>query len=186
MKYLVLAALLVLLAACGSESDETTLLEGSWRSEQTGCVDYNDEFTVFGYSVLSFSGNAVEIIEYTFADEDCSQARSKNIFKGAFSVLNDVILASGETVTQIQITLISSQSILYLASAVEINNTDKECGFTDWEINVSKNTSTCLSTAPSKDIAKIEDNQLTLGDTDFLDEDGYPSQLDSESPLYKQ
>ena len=164
----------------------TTFLEGSWRSEQTGCVDYDDDFTVFGYAVFSFNGNAVHITGYTFADEDCTQARSKTVSKGTLVVLNDVILASGETVTQIKTTLTSSQEILYLASAVETYNTDEECGFTNWEINVSKDTLACVSTELFKDIAKIEGNQLIFGDEDYLGEDGYPTQLYSDSPWYKQ
>jgi len=183
-------SLVLMLAACGAEDNsEPTFLEGSWL--ESDCVDYNDEETEFGHVIFTFDGLNVEVLNRVYDNSSCEGSPIlEGQLNGTFKLGKEVILGSGDTVTQFLITINSVVATPYTIAKADNLNQDEYCEFSDWESNVKKPIFDCRFPEEGdnqiKEIAKVEGNQLLRGDFEQKGDDGYSIVLDVSNPFIKQ
>ena len=179
MKQLLIIASVFMLAGCivEDEDSEPTLLEGTWKSP---CEDYSEDGTVYGQSIVTFTGSNITSINRTYDSTSCEgdTYTSVQTAKSTLTIGDQVTLASGQTATKVTYEF-TELSIRYnLQSEVTDFNTTAECNYTDWVVGVEKDILSCnLGTDTiALDIVLIEDDKLYFGD---YVESGYPTSLDA-------
>lgn len=189
LKSLLICLLAFSLTACilEDESSDQTFLEGSWADT---CADYDEQSRVFGYPVVTYSGDKVTVIANTYSDSDCQTLRSAGRFEGTVEIGSNVILPeSGLEVTQLLTTYTLYTLTPLNQDAVDAYNADEFCGFTDWAMNSSKDLLSCflgdVGGNPVKQIVLLDGNTLDFGDTEYLSADGFPTRLQG-SPSTRQ
>ncbi len=85
--------------------------------------------------------------------------------------------------TQVQKVYVEMTQFLFtphLTSKVITLNSEQECGYTNWEVNVTKDVTSCYKKdfQPYKHIFSLENDTLIWGDENQVASDGYPDALD--------
>ena len=182
MKRLLILASAFILTACVLEDDEdseATFLEGTWLGP---CEDYSEDGTEFGQSTVTFAGATVISVNRTYNSTTCEgdTYTSVQTAKSNLVVGDEVVLASGETVTKISFEFSEIRIRYNVQSEVAGYNATSECGFTDWEVGVEKDILSCnLGTDTiALDIALVDGDKLYFGE---YVESGYPTALEADS-----
>jgi hypothetical protein len=159
-----------------------TALEGKWLQR---C--WAEDQTGYRRS-LEFIGNTAFIERSSYSDTSCEVKVVTRKSTYLFTFGANRILASGETVSELNLKLFSDNLAFYGVSIIdEVNlNEDLICGMTSWKNAVYKDVFNCdwtLSAAAGelKNIAKLDGAELTFGDNEFVGEDGFATQLQAES-----
>lgn len=188
-----MALLGLFLTACGSDSDdkgEPTFLEGTWTPDY--CYDINDDFTKYAHTSLKFEGGTVTTVNSIYDSSDCDEQFKIIEFTttNTFSLGEEVTLSpSGETVTRIDINMLTADYKPLNESGVEWAIEGDFCGKTDWVAGKSESVYDCLLSINGnltyKQIVYIDDNnELFLGLVP--EDDDYPTALDFNEPHIKQ
>lgn len=160
--------------------NELTFLEGSWLS---ACEDYNEDATVYGQSTFTFDAANITVVNRTYANSSC-EGNTLIVLEtvGNVTVGDDVVLASGETVTQVAFEYTEQTMLLNTQDDVTQKNNESECGYTDWALGVEKDVFACRigEDSTALEISLIVGGELYLGETP--EEGGYPTEL-TDSPL---
>lgn len=177
----------LLLAACGSDSDdkgEPTFLEGTWVGEE--CFDINSNLD-YSNIILSFTGNSITITQPVYDSSDCSNEYKIAEYesKGSFIIGEEMVAASGETVTKLDIDLTAATAIPYNEAGVTLLEDSYDCDDISWSVGERESEYDCKIANDwpnkSKQIVNIENDVIRLGDSSFdLTDDGYPNYLDPE------
>lgn len=161
-------------------ANQTTFLEGSWLSP---CEDYNEDGTVYGQSTFTFDAAKITVVNRTYASSSC-EGNTLAVLQTAGNVVvgDDVVLASGETVTQVAFEYSEQTLLLNEQDDVTAKNDASECGYIDWAVGVAKDVFSCRmgENSTALDIGLIVNGELYLGVTP--EEEGYPTEL-TDSPL---
>jgi hypothetical protein len=188
MKYkgLMVVFMSLLLAACGSDSDdkgEPTFLEGTWVGEE--CFDINSDLD-HSNTILSFSGNSITITQPVYDSSDCSNEYKIAEYesKGSFIIGEEMVTASGETVTKLDIDLTTATATPYNEAGVTLLEDSYDCDGISWSAEESESIYDCKVqndwSNEIKEIVYIENDVIRLGDSSLdLTDDGYPNHLDS-------
>mgnify|MGYP000078030420 FL=1 len=152
--------------------------EGKWQQAcnvtDDGLSSITRELTVFR--------NFMKASNVVFGDSVCEN----QVYESQFSVLLDAtseaIFASGESVSLFTFSGYSRNFSFLDEEYVNQFNGDANyaCGGTPWLLNHNKDVFECSSFSglpTSKDAFKIDGDNLIFGDTDYLDDQGYPTQL---------
>ncbi len=160
----------------------STELEGEWLQDcvVSGVQGYHNELEVIGNSIL--------LKAITYADANCDIELAVQTGAYFFELGEERIFASGETVIEMINTIASLHLSFNDSDFIELVNSENgiQCGATSWLESEFKDIFDCNWIASSSDkvsrgIVKIENNELTLGDNEYLDGDGFPTQLDADA-----
>ncbi len=162
--------------------EETTALEGEWLQE---CVVSG----VQGHDIeLEIIGNSILLKAITYADANCDVVLAIETGAHLFELGAERILTSGETVIEMTKTIISLHLSFNDSAFIEqVNSTSAlECGATSWLESEFKDIFDCNWITSSngrefREIVKIESDELTFGDDENIDEDGFSNQLEADS-----
>lgn len=194
MKYkgLMIGFMSLLLAACGSDSDdkgEPTFLEGTWVPDY--CYDINDDLTKFANSSFKFEGGTITTVNSTFDSSECDDQSKIVEFTttNTFSLGEEVTLGSGQTVSRIEINMVEADYKPLNESGVAWAIERDFCGKTDWIAGEKESVLDCILSNSEdsgyKQIVYIDDNgELFLGLVP--EDDSYPTALDFDEPHIKQ
>ena len=161
--------------------DTTTELEGVWEIDCLFDTDGN-QYYIRSYS---FRDNIFTGTVSIYSDSKCSIASFTTDSIATFSIGNETILSTGETVKEID-RIFSTWTLV--AESDEITsffNTNSFCEKSDWIKGEKVDVINCSDLGASVnryDIFKIEDNKLLFGDGDTGDrksKDTRPTQLES-------
>jgi len=164
-----------------SEPD-SAFLQGSWLSP---CEDYSDNGTVYGQTTYTFENLNASFVNKTYGSSSCEGSALSVLETTAdLAIGDDVILASGQTVTRITFDLTGQTLLLNVQEDVTHNNNESYCGYTDWALGVEKDVFACRfgEGLTILDISLVESNNLYLGVVP--EGEGYPTEL-IDTPLTK-
>lgn len=185
MKYqgFVIALLGLFLTACGSDSDETTFLEGSWKGKE--CFDINSNLD-HSRTDFQFSGNQVTITQPVFSSSDCSDQFkiAEYVSTGTFALGSDFVITSGETVTKVDFKITNAIVTPFDADGVTLLENTYSCEGREWIIDQPQSILDCRIengwSSDIKTIIQVDEDLLRLAAGDApLTEDGYPTQLEA-------
>jgi len=160
----------------------STELEGEWLQDcvVSGVQGYHNELEVIGNSIL--------LKAITYADANCDIELAVQTGAYFFELGEERILASGETVIEMTNTITSLHLSFNEGDFIELVNSENgiQCGATNWLESEFKDILDCSWVASSSDrvsrgVVKIDSDELTLGDNEYLDGDGFPTQLDADA-----
>ena len=124
----------------------------------------------------------------TYADANCDVELAVQTGAYLFELGEERILASGETVIEMTNTITSLHLSFNDSDFIELVNSENgiQCGATNWLESEFKDILDCSWVASSSDrvsrgVVKIDSDELTLGDNEYLDGDGFPTQLDADA-----
>lgn len=160
---------------------DSTFLQGAWLSP---CEDYSENGTVYGQTTYTFENLNVSIVNKTYASSSCEGSALSVLETAAdLAIGDDVILASGQTVTQVTFDLTEQTLLLNVQEDVTYNNDESYCGYTDWTVGVEKDVFACRfgEGLTILDISLIDGSDLYFG---VIPEEGYPIEL-VDTPLSK-
>lgn len=188
-KGLIVTITSLMLIACGSESEDATFLEGTWKPDY--CYDSSEDGQYYANTTFTFSGSRLYTLNTTYSSSGCedqfkiSEFRTTNTFK----ILENVALGTGENVTKLEISVSSADFVALNADGVARANTRETCDRSDWVAGESQSVLDCFFPTANdritKQIAYIDDNnELFLG---LVPEgEDYPTELDYYEPHIKK
>jgi hypothetical protein len=171
------------------ESGNKVALTGTWIKEcdpdlQDGESESSD---------LTFSGSTFTLeTDYWYDSTTCFGTPDLTLkVSGSFVLENELIVPMQNvnvTATGIDILINTSVGTIYNPDVVSEFNANHECGYNDWEIDISKPLldTGCGPDSNFKDLLYVDDtvdpDVLYSGDDEGpLDPDGYPTHIDSDT-----
>ncbi len=180
---------ILLLSGCGSDSSSDSgaisSLKGSW---QYNCSVDEDGGSQQGNII--YSHDSLQFFASYYSDNDCQNLNIRIEMSGLY-ILGDVTaLGSGAIATYLSQDITSFQVAYYDSIAVSVLNDSNVCNRSTWAMGELQEIRNCSEfdfdfEAFKKDIVMVNNNQIVSGDFDFIGEDGYPTQLESEVLLKK-
>jgi len=190
MKILALSVIVLTLSACGLESETTSdaqldFLTGSWSTVEDNCTDLNDEFTLFGYTKLTFEDGKMINTGFKYSDEDCTTPMYTIAGYSDLEFVGNEYLASGDLVSKIIINTHTHQLTSHNSDYTAQLNSNSYCDRTDWTTDIANDTTTCVGETTTKLIFLVEGDIMLTGDDDYMAEDGFQTALSRDNPLFK-
>ena len=155
-------------------------LKGSWQHECTEDDDGNSQNgnVIYNEDSLHFFANY-------YSDNNCQNLSIRIEMSGLYALGGATILDSGAVVTYLSQDITSFQVAYYDSSAISVLNDSNVCGISTWVMGELQEIRNCSEFYLDfddfeKDIVSIENNQMVSGDFDFIGENGYPTQLETE------
>jgi hypothetical protein len=181
MKFISIILISIGLAACGSDDNQETFLEGSWLSP---CEDSSRDGTRYGQSTFTFNNSNLIVVSRTYDSTSCDGDTFATIAtsSGDISIEEDATLTSGQVVTRFKMNITNMTLVFNQQDEVNNQNSNAYCDHTDWQVGVSKNVLICRlgSETTILDIALIDGNNLFLGE---YVESGYPTELEGQAHI---
>ena len=174
-----------LLTGCGSGSDSDlgaiSSLKGSWQHE---CTEDDDDSSQDGNVI--YNEDSLKLFSNYYSDSACQNLSIRIEMSGLYALGDATILDSGAVVTYLSQDIDSFQVAYYDSSAISVLNDSNVCGISTWAMGELQEIRNCSEFYLDfedfkKDIVSIENNQMVSGNFDFIGEDGYPTQLESEA-----
>ncbi len=168
------------------ESGDQVGLDGTWSS---GCFPDpdGDGSTMF---VSTTSGSSFSFTQNIWINSvNCPGTHDVTRILGGTATLGDelTVAMNGSNVTATEVDIVLDYDELTILNPdflAEINQ-DQECGFSDWEVGVTKDVlgTSCSPDSSSKDVIYIDDTAdpdiYYSGDDDApVDSNGYPTEID--------
>jgi hypothetical protein len=167
------------------ESGNQVNLNGSWSE---GCVADDGESEK---SVTTISGSSFSVtMNMWTSSTDCSGTSDvTNSISGTFTLGEERTVtmdSSNVTATKVDAVISTAQFTINNPDMLSDANTEGTCGYTDWVAGTAKDVlgTDCAPDTSLKDIIYIDDT----ADPDLWydgiesDDDGYPTELDADSP----
>ncbi len=176
--------LVSLLTGCGSNSDSDSgaisSLKGSWQHE---CTEDDDGSSQNGNVI--YNEDSLHFFANYYSDNDCQNLSIRIEMSGLYALGDATILDSGAVVTYLSQDITSFQVAYYDSSAISVLNDSNVCDISTWVMGELQEIRNCSEFYLDfddfeKDIVSIENNQMVSGDFDFIGENGYPTQLETE------
>ena len=187
MKYIIpIIILSFVLLSCSKEDEKksaTTELEGTWK---TACYTNSDNST--NIDTLKFVGNVYTRKDQRYSDTACATVYKLEETLVTFSYGVEVSYYSGNTGRKFKIIMGSTyKTTPQSASAVSAFDNSSECGFSNWELNTTKDCDHDEDDAGSTlyGLYLLDGNKLYTS----IDEDSYPNGVnmnDTENTFTKQ
>ena len=182
-------SLALLIAACvPGESNNTAserdaieaALQGTW---QVACFADEDNESTKGRYV--FKDGVISVTGTTYSDSSCESIFAQFTLEADFAIGDETVLASGQSVSKFDSTVTKLEVAYYDQALIPELNRVSLCGYKDWIEGELKDAFNCsifsaMKEGIKKDIVMLEEGKLYFGDDDYNEEDGYPTQLESE------
>jgi hypothetical protein len=169
-------------------------LDGTWE----GICNPDLEDGESNESSITISGTSFSLTEHHWLDStNCSGSYDAiQEIRGTFALGDELTVAinsSSVTATQLDVTINTATGTVINPSFIDEMNQDRECGYDDWAVDVSKDLlgTSCDPDQSSRDVIYVDDTGdrdiFYNGDDDMaLDSSGYPTVIDLESAAERQ